>query len=185
MTRGIRLVTKAPAIGVHTFTSRALPRKYLHPADIEPFACFQRIGDEGLFIPMVADIGYAMGPPTAASQSVKQVGVEGSDPTDTDTERGGSADEAKKVIRLQYFELNPDLDITPTDCESRNENKLTWQCRRGRRRGPSRFSHAADVQVSPLTTAGVMRAMLRTKKHKVRACLLSQHSFVWLEYHRK
>ena len=76
-----------------------------------------------------------MGPPTAASQSVKQVGVEGSDPTDTDTERGGSADEAKKVIRLQYFELNPDLGITPTDCESRNENKLTWQCRRGRRRG--------------------------------------------------
>ena len=50
-------------------------------------------------MPMVADIGYAMGPLTAASQSVKQVGVEGSDPTDRDTERGGSADDAKKGDR--------------------------------------------------------------------------------------
>ena len=97
----------------------------------------------------------------------------------------------KKVIRLQYFELNPDHGITPTDCESRNEISSPGNDAEDAEEvsfvpyGPSRFSHAADVQMSPLTTAGVMRAMLRTKKHKVRACLLYQYSFVRLEYHRK
>jgi hypothetical protein len=63
LTRGARPETKAPTIEVYTFTSGAFPRKYLHTADIKPFARFQRIGDEGLFILTVADIGYAMGPP--------------------------------------------------------------------------------------------------------------------------
>ena len=58
------------------------------------------------------------------------------------------------MIGLQYFELNPDLGITPTDCESRNEISSPGNDSEDAEEisfvpsGPSRFSHAADVQMS-------------------------------------